>query len=100
MADEVTRDIPLTAAEVELLKLLKGSEPDDAFVICNGAHHGVCSWKDESSASSLFSFKIRKDASRECRMKILQTLFSTMVERVDNAFGLRWSRPQDLAGIP
>ena len=37
MADEVTRDIPLTAAEVELLKLLKGSEPDDAFVICNGS---------------------------------------------------------------
>ena len=57
-------------------------------------------WEGEISASCLFSFKIRKDASRECRMKILQTLFSTMVERVDNAFGLRWARSQDLEGIP
>jgi len=87
MADDAECDIPVPCpSEIELLK---DNEPqDDAFVICNGAHHGASSWKDEMSVSCLFSFKIPKDASRECRMKILQALFSTMAERVDNAFGL------------
>ena len=91
MADElVTRDIPLTPAEVELLKLLKPNDPDDAFVICNGAHHGASLWEPEIGASCLFSFKMRKDVSRESRMKLLQALFSDLTARVDEAFGDRW----------
>ena len=38
MADEEVLDIPVPSPlEIELLKLLKSNEQDDAFVICNGS---------------------------------------------------------------
>jgi hypothetical protein len=86
-AEQVTRDAPLTDIEAEVLKLYKAArETDDpSYVRCTAEHQSV-NYKDEITASCLFSFRIHKDSSKERRTQILNFFFESLTRRVDEAF--------------
>jgi hypothetical protein len=84
---QASPDVPLTDVEAELIKLYKAAmeTSDPLYVKCTAEHRGVGDG-DGMTASCLFSFKIRKDFSKERRTQILQALFDNMKSRVDEAF--------------
>jgi hypothetical protein len=59
---------------------------DNEFVVCRDAHHGVSHSIEGISFSCSFSFQLRKNLSKECRMEYLALLYESMTKRVDDAY--------------
>ena len=84
--DEICDTNETVSTNAKDLKQNKEIYCNDEFIVCHDAHHGVGHSIDGIGFSCVFSFQLRKNVTKESRMRYLKILYDSMTKRVDDAY--------------